>query len=344
MKVSILTEGGGKIGYGHVTRCMSVCQAFEEIGVPCEFVVNGDDSVRGLLAGKNCKMLNWLNDTRLLCELLGYTDILFIDSYLAGYRLYEKASLMVRTAVYFDDNIRMEYPRGIVLNGAIFAEQMPYPNREDIVYLLGTEFTPLRKDFWNVPERGAGEKIETVMITMGGADMNNFTPRLLRVLSEVCPRMHKKVIVTRSFGNTAEIEGCMDDYTDLVYCPNAAGMKQIMLESDIAITSCGQTLYELARMGVPAIGICVADNQLQNAEGWSRCGFLEYAGRYNDESIEQRIKDRLENLTDRAERERKAKTGRRMIDGRGCIRIIKAINADNGKMMISSVKSAGGGC
>jgi len=326
MKVSIATEGGGHIGYGHITRCTSLYQAFEEMGIQCDFIVNGDDTVQSLLAGKNCKLFNWVSDQRLLIEMLNCTDILFIDSYLADYRLYEKASFMVEIAVYFDDNIRLKYPEGIVLNGAIFAEQMSYPERKDIVYLLGAKYTPLRKNFWNSSEKEINDKIKTIMITLGGADMHNLTPKLLNLLADICPGILKKVIVTKSFANIAEIKSIKNNYTELIYNPDAAEMKQVMLESDVAITSCGQTLYELARTGVPAIGIGIAKNQLQNIKGWRKCGFLEYAGWYNDRHIEQNIKHCLKYLEDKKIRMHKAGIGGEMIDGRGHTRIINAIN------------------
>ena len=33
MKVFILTEGGKDIGFGHITRCISLSEAFEEKGI-----------------------------------------------------------------------------------------------------------------------------------------------------------------------------------------------------------------------------------------------------------------------------------------------------------------------
>ncbi len=58
-----------------------------------------------------------------------------------------------------------------------------------------------------------------------------------------------------------------------------------MLVSDIAISSGGQTLCELARIGTPTIGICCAQNQQQNLECWRDTSFAEYAGWYNDRNI-----------------------------------------------------------
>ena len=54
MKVFIITEGSQNTGFGHVTRCISLYQAFEERGITPKFVVNGDESIEDLL--KNKKM------------------------------------------------------------------------------------------------------------------------------------------------------------------------------------------------------------------------------------------------------------------------------------------------
>jgi UDP-2,4-diacetamido-2,4,6-trideoxy-beta-L-altropyranose hydrolase len=344
MKVTILTEGSRHIGYGHITRCTSLYQSFEEIGMSCEFIVYGDDTVRSLLTGKNYIFSNWLRNKQLLTEVLSCTDIVLIDSYLADYQLYETAALMVQTAVYFDDDIRLEYPEGFVLNGAVFAEQMLYPKMKDTAYLLGAKYTPLRKEFWNGSEKRISDKVKTVMITLGGADTHNLTPRVLNILADIYPGINKKVIIARSFGNIAEIRHFKNNYTQLIYYPDAAEMKQVMLESDVAITSCGQTLYELARIGVPAIGIGTAGNQLQNIKGWRKCGFLEYAGWYNEDDIERRINNCLNRLSDKKVRIHKAETGKKMIDGRGHIRIINAINESIVKKAAPSLESTVSSC
>ena len=98
-------------------------------------------------------------------------------------------------------------------------------------------------------------------------------------------------------------------------------MKKVMLESDIAISACGQTLYELARVGVPTIGICAAENQLQNIEGWRKSGFLEYIGWHNDENLPERILEAINKLTPYKERAKLSEIDRSCVDGRGAKRI-----------------------
>lgn len=326
MKIFILTEGGKNIGLGHITRCTSIYQAFEEVGIQSQLIVNGDETVLDLLRDKNCKVFDWLNDQKMLFATVKDADIVFIDSYLADYDLYEKISNLVKTAVYFDDDIRIKYPKGFVLNGAVFAEQMPYPKRTDVTYLLGAQYTSLRKEFWDVPAKSIRDNIETVMITFGGMDTYNITSQVLRLLVDTHPELLKKVIVAKGFANTTEIEELKDNNTELIYYPGPAEMKEVMLESDIAISAGGQTIYELARIGVPTIGVCVAQNQLQSVEGWEKSGFLKYVGWYNDENLEQRLVSSLRYLTSKRVRMHRSKIAREIIDGQGCKRIISAIN------------------
>ena len=58
MKVIILTEGGKDIGFGHITRCMSLYQAFEEKGIKSQFIVNADYSAAVILKKYNHKYPN----------------------------------------------------------------------------------------------------------------------------------------------------------------------------------------------------------------------------------------------------------------------------------------------
>ena len=328
MKVCILTEGGKNIGFGHITRCASIYQAFEEIGVSPEFIVKGDENVRGLLQDKNSKVFDWLNNQETLLAIVRNVDVAFIDSYLADYSLYEKISKLVKTGVYFDDDIRIEYPKGFVLNGTVLAKQMSYPKKKDVTYLLGPQYIPLRKTFWNIPAKLIHDNIETVMVTFGGSDMCDITPKIQKVLNETYPYLQKRIILTRLFANMSEIKKLRDKNTELIYEPDAIKLKKIMQESDIAISAGGQTLYELARIGVPTIAVCTADNQLNNICSWEKTGFVEYAGWWEDKKITDVILQKVELLKNKTLREKKHTISNKYIDGKGSKRIVEELLYD----------------
>jgi Spore coat polysaccharide biosynthesis protein, predicted glycosyltransferase len=96
--------------------------------------------------------------------------------------------------VYLDDNVCLDYPSGIILNGAINAESLLYNKRNDQTYLLGTKYLPIRKEFWDAIERPSKFDIQNVLITFGGTDLNNLTVRILRLLSRNHPNFKKELL------------------------------------------------------------------------------------------------------------------------------------------------------
>ena len=109
MKVFILTEGGKNIGFGHITRCLSLYQAFEEREIKPKFIVHGDNDIEYLLKDINYQIFNWLDEKSKLFEMLKDADIAVIDSYLADISLYNKIANLVKISVYIDDNKRLDY-------------------------------------------------------------------------------------------------------------------------------------------------------------------------------------------------------------------------------------------
>jgi len=322
MRVYILTEGGKNIGFGHITRCTALYQAFEEKGVIPEFIVNGDESVVDLLKNLNYSVFNWIEKKKELFDLVMYADVAVIDSYLADVPFYEALSSIVKRTVYIDDNKRLNYPEGIVVNGSIYAEELQYPQKDGITYLLGLKYFPLRKEFWNVPGKKIKENIESVMITFGGDDMRNMTPKVLKFLNDNFPGLIKNVVIGKGFHNIEEIEKLKNDRTNLIYYPNAEYMKNIMLESDIVISAAGQTLYELARVGTPTIAIAVAENQLSNVEGWEGTNYIEYIGWWESSTLFENITKALKKYLSEVEKKSYCLKRRNLVDGQGARRIV----------------------
>jgi spore coat polysaccharide biosynthesis predicted glycosyltransferase SpsG/L-amino acid N-acyltransferase YncA len=324
MKLAILTEGGRNQGFGHITRCLSFYEGFEKRGFRATLIVNGDDSIRKLLKGKRHRIFNWLKRRDELFEMVGEADVALVDSYLVDRKLYQEVCGMVHCAVYFDDTKRLDYPEGIVINGAISAEKRRYPKREGITYLLGIDYTPLRKEFSEVRKKRIREKVKTMMITLGGED-RGMTPKILKHLNKIYPRIRKEVVVGRAFKNIAEIERLKSPLVVPAYFPDARGMKKAMLNADLAISGGGQTLYELARVGVPTIAIGLSDNQLPNINGLQKAGFISYAGWYREGGLLDRLKRGVDRLLPYETRKERSSRGKRIIDGKGVERAIDRI-------------------
>ena len=141
------------------------------------------------------------------------------------------------------------------------------------------------------------------MITFGGGDIRNMSPKIISLIQEKYPNCELNVVIGKSYKNVSEIESITSNYHSLHYYPDANKIKNIMLDSDVAIASGGQTLYELARLGLPTIAIVLVDNQINDIDGWSKKGFFVYSGLWNNKRLKKQniyyYLDKLENIEQR---------------------------------------------
>lgn len=289
-----------------------------------EFIINGDDSIKSILKERKFEIFKWIEEKEQLLQALKQTDVVIVDSYLAGVEVYKNISDNARIPVYLDDNCRIDYPAGIVINWNIYATDLDYPQKDDVSYLLGTGYILLRKAFWDVTERKTKEKVTDVMVTFGGDDSKNLTPRVLSFLTEEYPWLKKNVIIGNAFKNFGEIKTAADVNTRFIHSPDDRGMKDIISGSDVAISSGGQTLYELACVGVPTVAVAVADNQRNNVIGWKKTAFCVNAGFWTDKDLMDNIAEGLQGFMNNSFiRSQSSKIGQSHIKCGGADRVIQ---------------------
>ena len=98
-----------------------------------------------------------------------------------------------------------------------------------------------------------------------------------------------------------------------------------MAGSDIAISAGGQTLYELARMGVPTIAVPVVENQMGNIKAAKKSSLIEYAGWWEEPNILDRLVECIDNLRDRSRREGISVKAQELVDGQGALRVSESV-------------------
>lgn len=325
MEVCILTEGGKGIGLGHVMRCLALFHAFKAKGVRPRLFINGDRSVENILDDSVRGAVSWLKYPDRIFSSVKSAKIWIIDSYLMGRTFYKKIASRAENPVYIDDYRRMSYPRGVVVNGSIYAEKLPYPRTAGVTYLLGSQYALLRRDFWCARTKRINAEIKNIMITLGGSDPKNMTPKILRFLYNAFPHLNKKVIFNKGFNDVSGIMKNSDNKTRLIYQPAADDIKRIMLEADLAISAGGQTLYELARLGVPTIALCTAANQKTNLKGWTKAGFIEYIGWYYQKKLLDKMEGAIKKLAGARARRKRSNVGKALVDGRGALRVAEML-------------------
>ncbi|MBL8013212.1 MAG: UDP-2,4-diacetamido-2,4,6-trideoxy-beta-L-altropyranose hydrolase [Candidatus Omnitrophica bacterium] len=319
MNVFILTEAGQKVGFGHLSRCSGVYDAFVKRGIKPRMIVNGDDGVREFLKGVRHEIFDWLESFQELLSRIAGADIVLIDSYLADQDKYHDIAATVSLVACVDDYKRIRYPQGVVINGLIYAPQMKYPRVKDIEYLLGTRYAFLRKAFWDATRKEISAQVKNVFVTFGGSDFLNLAPSTLTKLIKHYPDIQKTLVVSRFYNNIPAIQKAADCHTKIVVDVSDREMRKLMLKADVAISASGQTLSELAILGVPGVAVCVAENQRRNWKAWTSRGFV--AAEPNADSVVEG----LQKLKLRQVRQKSSAQLRQSISSSGVLAIVDAV-------------------
>lgn len=286
-RVIIFTEGGDNIGFGHITRCSALYEELLERKIETVFVVYGKN-IEDILKGKNYINQDW-KSKEFLQSFLKKNDYIIIDSYLADLDIYEYISNNTSKCMYIDDNNRLKYPKGIILNPVLY-EDLEYDTKNPI--LRGKDYIIVRKEF--LEEIKPLEKEYNVLITLGGTDIRNLTPKLIKILEEIDSNFKVAIVIGKAFDNKEEIERLKTEKISLFYNVNATEMRDLILKSKFVICGCGQSINEMLILEANFLPILIADNQLKNYKYLKKIKNFKYILFYNSlEKIKEEIKSRI---------------------------------------------------
>ena len=329
-RLTVITEGGKVFGVGHIIRTLAIADIFVKKGYEVNFIINGDESIREIFKYNDMKytLLNWQENFELLNENIADSSIILLDSMQISDGEIKKLELLGKPIIYIDDEKRRNIlDSGFVIDWTVLSDTKNYfnPPKKGVTYLLGSSFTPLREPFTKVLQKSTKDDIHDILVTFGGADVRDLTPKILKTLVDYFPDINKHIVIGASFNNIKSIEKYKDKNTYFIYNANADDMVNLMKKCDISIASGGQTLYELARVGVPTIAILLVDNAKDDTEGWDSVGIVKNIGWYDDESLLSNLVIALKKLKTKDVREDMKIKSKAYISPDGALRLVDTI-------------------
>jgi len=312
--ITILTEVGKKIGFGHYTRCSSLYKVLTKAGNKIRFIVYENEYA---INDPNIQKMNWLKSIDSISPI-EKNDFVIVDSYLADRNIYNQLAKSFNKVVVIDDYNRMSYPVDVVVNPNVFFEDIDYSN-QTAVCIGGKDYVILRPEFTQFePSASNAENLNNILITIGGSDFRNL---LLKLIS-VC-EYQKGTNIT-----VIDPEGKVPHQQHLRVLPaqSSAQMVHEMKRADVVISACGQTLHELVALQKPTIGICLDIDQVPNQSFYTKHGFLSATIQWNDKIIDNKIADQLIYFSLSANRKRVSKMCKSLVGYNGAENIASYIN------------------
>ena len=230
MKAVILTEAGGCFGYGHLSRCTAIKQALNRFGVDVKMYVRGS-----LKDSDKYTKLEWLDSFDL--SLFDGCEIAIVDSYHASLDFYKCISESIHLGVWLDDTDRLKYPAGMVI-------------KTDDGALLRESFAAMIRD---------NDSKERIFVSLGGTKNEE---NLLSLIDNIRAKYPNTPLTIASPIDKSKLA------PDDIFMHNADEHTNAKAMSECAMAVCagGQTLLELASLGVPSVAVIIAKNQEENVK------------------------------------------------------------------------------
>jgi spore coat polysaccharide biosynthesis predicted glycosyltransferase SpsG len=193
--------------------------------------------------------------------------------------------------------------------------------------LCGMEYVILSHEY----SIGRLDKIDlvqnSILVTMGGIDHYNISSRVIPIIEEITTNIEVNILIGPYYENVQLIKNAVKNSTlKINLLEDISNISSAILENSMALTAGGFTVYEMAAMSTPCIGIALWDNQLNNIDCLSyKCALIPLYYLSNSE-FDKHLKEELSRLINNTKlRLEMSKSARGVVDGNGADRISKVI-------------------
>ena len=330
-KVAVLrADASGLIGVGHVMRSLALGEAL--LDAAFDVVLASVDLPAGMREeARKCG----ISVVDLQCDPFGFDDalatlslngsVLVVDGYKFEREFFSELENRATNFVVIDDNVETK-----ALAPSVVINQNPHATAEMYAHLSGTpqlllglQYALLRREVREATKLSVVPVAGKVFVAMGGSDFLNLTGPIVLALKDLDIELCVAVGPTNS--QRKQIENVVQSL------PRARVILQSnyiteLASSSLAILAAGSSLWEAAALGVPSIGLIVADNQIGASVGAEHCGIslsLDVRSGLHKESIVSNVENLL--TTTNGALAKMATATRSEVDEFGSMRALQAI-------------------
>lgn len=275
-KIVFFVAGNSSIGLGHAYR--TVMLANELVLNEIVFVVTEQDD----LAKKYIEQSNYpvivaseKKATQIIIDLnpnIVINDVL--DTDIDHMRDLRKSQIKT---VNFEDMGPGVDEADLVIN-ALYPTSFPSKH-----VLSGAQYFCLRDEFLYIDPPPIKNKVENVILCFGGVDEGNLSRRALEAIAPKCADDGIAITIVLGLGYSMSEELAVYarslESNSVTIIQGTSRMSDFMLKADLAITSGGRTVFELASLNVPTLVICQNERELTHKFASSDNGVINLGHR-----------------------------------------------------------------
>jgi UDP-2,4-diacetamido-2,4,6-trideoxy-beta-L-altropyranose hydrolase len=317
----IFIDGGAGVGLGHSNRCLGLTAGLIRRGCDMTVATPVDPDFQAYVAKLGFPPIALDDANEALVALVTdlRPDLVIVDSYRVDLtRL--RGAMNGAALIAFDDYVRQPLEADIVINGSPSSETLAYPAGP--LKLLGPVYQILRPDLQ--PREGLADTVRHLIVLLGGGDPMGIAPALVKLLTERILPHHPDLEAELIIGPFSPAPDCTPGRLTVTKAP--ADLPARMRNADLALSAGGQTLLELALLGVPTIAVGTSPDQKPNLKALSEAGVVRWIGWGNEDAFAQNAEEALNVLMrDKEERAKLARNASSLLDGFGGERAAGAV-------------------
>jgi len=320
----IRCDGGGKFGYGHVKRMVSLARALrdrESIGAV--FAVHGTvDALTPIRkAGFEAQLLSCEDHLAELATRLKPQMLLLDCREGPGRAELDTLAHDIPVTAVIDDGTERRL-------AADFAYYPPVPQVKSLDW-TGARTVPRIGWQWSLtglnphltPARALAAR-PTLLVAMGGSDPQGLTLRAAQALTGIDPAWRVRFVIGTGMTDGAAIAGAviaLSDHYETV--EHADDLALEYAHADLGLCAFGVTAYEMAAFGVPALYLGLTADHCQSARAFDEAGMGQLLGLAAEIGAEEMARAVTALIQDAPRRRQMRKLSLSLIDGEGAARI-----------------------
>lgn len=285
--------GYKSVGLGHIYRSLSLAKELN--GYEVIFTCAGrSEEMTKLLVGNAYKIFIF-SEASIYSDIKNLNPDIVINDVLSTnkdqIRILKEANIRV---VNFED-----LGSGTQISDLTINELYEQPDIYKGNILWGHQYFFLRDEFLQRQPNQAINKVESILITFGGTDSRNITRYTLDSIYEYCDEKGIFIYIVSGPGYQyfEELEATVKDRKN-IHLTHATGViSEIMQKVQIAITSNGRTVYELAHMNIPSIVISQHERESEHKFSSKENGMINI-GIFNKSDTREELITKFQKLVE----------------------------------------------
>lgn len=328
-------DASSSIGLGHIMRCIALARILE-LKFAVHFLLNNAAGEIIALLDKrwSIDIVNGEEPEALLSLVPEYSCIV-LDGYKFDTFYQRKLKERGFKVIIIDDLCSGEYYADIIINHSEGADREKYKVSNNCSVYIGSQYAILRSPFLEVAgkQRVYPDISRSLTICYGGADPCNYLSATLSAFLKMPDKQFSSLhLITgaayKHFENLKKYVNTISDMKVVLYRNlNANDMRDLFIETDLAITSASTIAYETCACRLPTAIVQTADNQKLLYSGMVSSGAvigLGDSGAFFSDNLSDKLYAGIEQLE--LSKVQLGNGQKNMIDGKSGERIITLFN------------------